>query len=108
MNIRSLMALAALCAALPLAASAGQEFSVVQKGKSFSTKTLSIKVGDKVSFRNDDNFSHNVFTLSEPQPFDLGSYGQGQSKTVNFNKPGKFEIECAIHPEMQMVIQVAP
>jgi len=29
-------------------------------------------------------------------------------KAVTFSKPGKFEIECAIHPEMRLVINVAP
>jgi len=41
-------------------------------------------------------------------PFDLGTYGSGQVKTVVFAKPGKFEIECAIHPDMRMMIDVAP
>ena len=41
-----------------------------------------------------------------PLPFDLGTYGSGQMKTVTFNKAGKFEIECAIHPDMRMVINV--
>ena len=41
-------------------------------------------------------------------PFDLGTYGGGQMKTVTFAKAGKFEIECAIHPDMRMVINVAP
>jgi hypothetical protein len=27
---------------------------------------------------------------------------------VTFGKAGKFEIECAIHPDMRMVVNVAP
>lgn len=87
---------------------ASQEHVVSQKDKSFSTKKLDIKVGDKVAFRNDDAFSHNIFSLTDAMPFDLGTYGGGQMKTVTFNKAGKFEIECAIHPDMRMVVQVAP
>jgi plastocyanin len=91
--------------ALPAAAA---DHVVAQKDKAFTVKTLSIKAGDKVEFRNDDTFSHNIFSLTDAMPFDLGTYGTGQSKTVTFAKSGKFEIECAIHPDMRMVINVAP
>lgn len=90
------------------AAAFSAEHVVVQKDKAFSARTLSIKVGDKLVFRNDDSFSHNVFSLSDPMPFDLGTYGQGQSKSVSYTKPGKYEIECAIHPDMRLVVTVAP
>jgi plastocyanin len=84
------------------------DFTVGQKSKAFSTAMLNIKVGDKVAFRNEDPFAHNVFSLSDPMQFDLGTYPQGQAKTVTFAQPGKYEIECAIHPEMKMVINVKP
>lgn len=81
---------------------------VSQKGKAFSASTLTIKPGDKVVFRNDDAFAHNVFSLSDLMQFDLGTYAQGQSKSVVFAKAGAYEIECAIHPEMKLVINVKP
>jgi plastocyanin len=95
-------------ALLPAAAHAGQEVVVAQKNKAFSTAALTIHVGDKVSFRNDDAFVHNVFSLTDAMPFDLGTAPQGQAKSIAFSKAGKFEIECAIHPEMRMIVTVAP
>ena len=91
----------------------GQEYIVDQKDKSFVYKgskieTLKVKVGDTVQFRNMDPFFHNVFSLSDVQMFDLGSYPQGQGKSVKFGKPGKVEVECAIHPQMHMVVEVKP
>jgi plastocyanin len=87
------------------------DFVVEQKNKAFTYKntkagTLKIKVGDVVEFKNMDPFFHNVFSLSDPKLFDLGSYPQGQSKSVTFDKPGLVEVECAIHPEMKMNIEV--
>lgn len=79
---------------------------VEQKGKAFSSKAITIKVGDGVDFRNTDPFNHNVFSLSDAKSFDLGSYPQGQAKKVVFDKPGTVEVECAIHPEMKMNIEV--
>jgi plastocyanin len=77
-----------------------------QKDKQFSKKSVKIKVGDTIEFRNSDPFAHNIFSLSDVKSFDLGSYPQGQSKKVTFDKPGKVEVECSIHPTMQMVVDV--
>ena len=98
----------AIAAVLAVMAGEGSaaEHVVAQKDKSFSTKKLSIKLGDWVKFVNDDPFSHNVFSLSDAKSFDLGSYGQGGSKAITFDKPGTVEVECAVHPDMKMVIEV--
>ena len=82
------------------------DFTVAQKDKKFSVDYLKIKVGDTVSFRNDDPFFHNIFSLSDIQSFDLGSYPQGQARKVTFTKEGKVDVECAIHPAMKMTIEV--
>ena len=82
------------------------EVVVDQKDKQFSKKLVKIKVGDTIEFRNSDAFAHNIFSLSDIKSFDLGSYTQGQSKKVVFDKPGKVEVECSIHPSMQMVVEV--
>ena len=82
------------------------EFEVGQKDKQFTKKSLTIKAGDTVKFTNQDPFFHNVFSLSELKTFDLGSYPKGQSKSVTFDKAGTVDVECAIHPNMQMKINV--
>lgn len=89
------------------------EFEVGQKDKTFvkdggKVETFSIKAGDTVNFKNMDPFFHNVFSLSDLKTFDLGSYPQGQFKAVKFDAPGTAEIECAIHPQMHLVIEVKP
>lgn len=80
--------------------------TVGQKNKQFTKKTLVIKVGDKVRFTNNDPFFHNVFSLSPTKTFDLGSYPKGESREITFDKAGKVEVECAIHPHMRMTIEV--
>lgn len=83
-----------------------EEFTVGQKNKSFTVKEMTLKVGDTINFLNEDPFFHNVFSLSDIQFFDLGSYPKGTSKSVVFNTPGSVEVECAIHPEMFLKIDV--
>lgn len=87
------------------------EVVVTQKDKSFQKdgakiEKLVVNKGDVVSFKNEDPFFHNIFSLSDLKTFDLGSYPAGQSKSVTFDKPGEAEIECAIHPVMQLLITV--
>ncbi len=82
------------------------EYEVVQKNKTFSVKELTIKAGDTVKFTNEDEFFHNVFSLSDLKTFDLGSYPKGEYKSVTFEKSGTVEVECAIHPSMLMTINI--
>jgi plastocyanin len=79
---------------------------VGQKDKQFSVSSLKIKAGDTVNFVNQDPFFHNVFSLSDAKTFDLGSYPQGQGRKMTFNEPGVVEVECAIHSQMKLVIEV--
>lgn len=93
----------ALAVSMPLHAA---DYLVSQKDKNFSPKTLRIKVGDSVDFRNDDLVSHNVFSLSDAKSFDLGAYPKGESRKVTFDKAGTVDVECAVHPAMRMKIEV--
>jgi plastocyanin len=95
------------CLLLALAFNAmAAEFEVGQKDKQFSMSSLKIKAGDTVNFVNQDPFFHNVFSLSDARTFDLGSYPQGQGRKMTFNEPGVVEVECAIHSQMKLVIEV--
>ena len=86
---------------------AATDHVVSQKDGAFSVGTLQVKSGDQVIFKNEDKVFHNVFSLSKILPFDLGAYGAGQSRKVKVDQPGKIMVECAIHPNMTMVIDVA-
>lgn len=82
-------------------------FIIEQKDKTFSQSTLKVKVGDKIEFKNMDPYNHNIFSLSDIQLFDLGSYPKGESRTVTFEKPGAVDVECAIHPAMKLTVEVS-
>ncbi|MDH4274725.1 MAG: methylamine utilization protein [Gammaproteobacteria bacterium] len=87
------------------------EHTVDQHEKAFEKdgkviEKMSVKVGDTVHFRNMDPWFHNVFSLSDIKTFDLGSFPKGQSKPVVFDKAGISQVECAIHPQMQLEVEV--
>ena len=79
-----------------------------QKNKTFQPRVLAVPVGSTVEFPNNDIIYHNVFSLSGPQPFDLGLYRAGESRSRTFTDPGTYRVFCNIHPQMTAVIVVAP
>ncbi len=92
---------------LSRAVSAGEKHVASQKGKAFSTTELHVKVGDTVEFKNDDEVSHNVFSVSKVQPFNTKMQTPGAETSVTFASEGTVEVRCAIHPGMKLIIQVA-
>ncbi len=83
-------------------------FEVSQFKKAFSIKAITIKVGDRIEFPNKDPFFHNVYSLSAIKSFELGSYPPGESKGIDFDKAGEVEVNCAIHPNMVLMVTVEP
>ncbi|MGE5358835.1 MAG: carboxypeptidase regulatory-like domain-containing protein [Bacteroidales bacterium] len=77
-----------------------------QEHETFVPHVLAIRAGTVVDFPNGDPFFHNVFSLSKPQPFDLGRYAKGRSKSVQFDEPGIVRVFCEIHSHMSAFILV--
>lgn len=89
-------------------AAGAEEVHVSQKDKRFSTATLTVKTGDLVTFINDDEAMHNVYSTTQGFNFDLGGQNPGEETTVRLSKPGVVEIRCAIHPKMKLRVRVEP
>ena len=83
-------------------------FAITQKSKTFVPRVLAVPNGSSVSFPNEDPIFHNVFSLSTPQPFDLGLYRAGAAKTRTFAQPAVYYVFCNIHPQMVAFLVVAP
>ncbi len=79
---------------------------VAISGKEFVPRVVVVPVGSTVRFPNHDPFDHNVFSVSEPNPFDLGLYGRGEAKGYTFTRPGLVRIFCNIHPRMVAFVLV--
>src|SRR5262245_27388357 len=83
-------------------------FKMTQKDKTFLPRVLAVPVGSTVSFPNNDSIFHNVFSLSRPNPFDLGLYRDGESKERTFTTAATYRVFCNIHPQMSATILVVP
>jgi plastocyanin len=77
-----------------------------QRNMRFDPDIVVVPVGSTVQFPNGDPIFHNIFSLSKTQPFDLGFYAQGQSRTVKFSRSGIVQVYCHIHANMYAAIVV--
>ena len=81
-------------------------FEMTLDGRNFSPRVVVVPVGSTVVFPNHDPFNHNVFSLSDPNAFDLGLYGRGEKGEHRFRRAGVVQVYCNIHPQMSGFILV--
>ncbi len=74
----------------------------------FSPAKLTVKVGTTVTWKNYDQFAHEVISAAgDPgQPFDLGPQPGGATTTHTFTTPGTYQYYCNIHNYMKGTIVV--
>ena len=74
--------------------------------KKFVPDVVVVPLGSTVRFPNTDPFSHNVFSASDPNAFDLGLYARGEAKGHLFEHPGLVYVYCNVHSSMIAYVQV--
>ena len=75
-------------------------FVMTTRDKQFVPRTLTIPVGSRVRFPNEDVILHNVFSVSGGNSFDLGLYRRGAGKEQKFDQPGLVRVFCNVHHSM--------
>jgi plastocyanin len=65
---------------------------------SFSPNPIEVKVGETVTWINDDSGRHTL--TSKDGVFDSGMMGKGQSFSFTFDKAGEYQYFCEPHPNM--------
>jgi plastocyanin len=70
----------------------------------FSPKTISVNVGDRVTWTNSDSAPH---TATDSGNFDTGTLNRGESGSATFDEAGTFSYICTIHPSMEGTVRVA-
>ena len=87
------------------------KYEILQNDKSFFYKgkqivTMKVQAGDTVQFHNEDKVSHNLYSLSEAKTFDLGTMRKGEIRKMTFDQRGDVQVQCAIHTDMLLVLDV--
>ena len=79
---------------------------VTTRRKALLPHVMAIPIGSTIRFPNEDPITHNLFSVSTANPFDLGLYRAGAGKVQKFDKPGIVNVYCNVHPNMSAVIHV--
>ena len=81
-------------------------YQIYTHNKQFEPASLVIPLGSTISFPNQDEILHNVFSVTPQSSFDLGIYGEGKSAEYTFKKTGLVLINCNVHQAMQANVLV--
>lgn len=84
----------------------GKNPTLTQQNAEFIPKVLPILKGTTVEIRNDDKIYHNVFSLSDSKPFNIGRRPKGEIVPQTFNNTGVVRVFCDIHSHMSAYIIV--
>ena len=71
---------------------------------SYSPNPIEAKVGETVTWVNDDSTIHTV--SSTDGSFDSGILQRGQTFSYTFDKEGEYSYYCALHPNMVGTVSV--
>jgi plastocyanin len=80
-----------------------------QNNKKFEPKTVNIKVGDTLVFKNTEKRKrrHNVYTKAAAFKYvKIKTQNRGESNEIKITNAGTFEVLCAFHPKMKMTVNV--
>ena len=84
----------------------GDGTKIDMKNIQFSPKEQTVKVGEKVTWVNQDDVDHNVTTTGGPVKFNSKDYGKGETFTYTPTKAGEIKYTCTLHPGMDGVLKV--
>jgi plastocyanin len=94
--MRIVLTLAMLALALP---AYGAGHAVQIKDMKFNPASLTVAVGDTITFTNADTHPHTATALDGS--FDTGRLATGRGATVTISAAGRHAFKCKIHPSMK-------
>jgi plastocyanin len=84
----------------PAASSSGGGVAIKMQNIAFDPKAVTVKVGQKVTWTNDDTVDHNV-TADSGADFKSKDFGKDGTFSFTPTKAGTITYECTLHPNMR-------
>jgi plastocyanin len=75
---------------------------------SYNPNPIEIKVGDTVTWINNDSSPHTVTSSSNESNFDSDVLQRGEAFSFIFDKEGQYPYFCTLHPSMVGTVVVLP
>jgi plastocyanin len=85
--------------------SGGGDVAIKMANIAFDPKDVTVKVGQKITWTNDDSTDHNV-TADSGADFKSKDFGKDGTFSFTADKAGTIKYECTIHPGMTAAITV--
>ena len=89
----------------PAASSSGGGVAIKMQNIAFDPKAVTVKVGQKITWTNDDSTDHNV-TANSGADFKSDNFGKGGTFSFTPTKAGTIKYVCTIHPGMTATLTV--
>ena len=109
-RISTIVLIAAVVALLgfgSMSAMTQSQYLVSQKGREFNPRSIAIRRGETLQIVNDDaDLRHHAYIDSDKFSFDSGDQEPGTKASITIPVAGTFDVLCAIHPKMKLVIHV--
>ena len=87
------------------ASSGGGGVAIKMQNIAFDPKAVTVKVGQKVTWTNDDSVDHNV-TSQSGETIKSDNFGKGGTFSFTPTKAGTINYVCTIHPGMTATLTV--
>jgi plastocyanin len=88
------------------ASSSGGGVAIKMQNIAFDPKAVTVKVGQKVTWTNDDSVDHNV-TSQSGETIKSDNFGKGATFSFTPKKAGTIKYVCTIHPGMTATLTVS-
>jgi plastocyanin len=83
----------------------GGGVAIKMQNIAFDPKAVTVKVGQKITWTNDDSTDHNV-TANSGADFKSDNFGKGGTFSFTPTKAGTIKYVCTIHPGMDATVTV--
>ena len=97
--------LASTPAASSSSSSSSGGVAIKMQNIAFDPKAVTVKVGQKVTWTNDDSVDHNV-TSQSGETIKSQNFGKGATFSFTPTKAGTIKYVCTIHPGMEATLTV--
>jgi len=105
--MKKLITTLALAGVMITSAAKAVDVAIVQANQHFSQPTATLKVGDNLVFKNQDDVKHNIIVIDQDgDSVDKGIQKPGEEITHTFDKAGTYRVRCNIHPTMKLDVTV--
>ncbi|KAA9166942.1 copper-binding protein [Amycolatopsis acidicola] len=87
-------------------AESAKTVQVAIKNYAYDPASLTVAVGDTVTWTNEDTAPHTVTVTDGPVKFNSPNLAQGETYTYTFTQAGTYSYYCAVHPDMKATVTV--